>query len=92
MRLADLAPKEAFARTGLYTKLYRFLGIEHQLVMLVASPDSRWRALVLNRRAGEFTDEERAALEALWPHITLAQRNLRRGTPNISMRYSLRET
>jgi DNA-binding CsgD family transcriptional regulator len=80
LRLADLAPRDEFARTGLHSKLYRFLGIEHQLLMLVASPDSRWRALVLNRRSGEFSEEERAALEALWPHITLAQRNLRRST------------
>jgi len=77
-RLGDLAPREEFLRTELHAKLYRFLGIEHQLLMLVASPDARWRALVLNRRGGEFSEEERSALEALWPHITLAQRNLRR--------------
>jgi DNA-binding CsgD family transcriptional regulator len=77
-RLVDLAPREAFQRTGLYTKLYRFLGIEHQLAMLVASPGKPWRAIALNRKATEFSDEERGALESLWPHITLAQRNLRR--------------
>jgi DNA-binding CsgD family transcriptional regulator len=80
VRLCDLAPTGAFARTGLYAHLYRFLGIEHQLMMLVASPDTRWRVIVLNRRSGEFSEEERSALEALWPHITLAQRNLRRAT------------
>ena len=47
--------------------------------MLVASPDARWRAVVLNRRATDFSEEERVALESLWPHITLAQRNMRRG-------------
>lgn len=78
-RLGDLAPRDEFLRTGLYSNLYRFLGIEHQLLMLVASPDARWRAVVLNRRSGEFSEEERTALESLWPHITLAQRNLRRG-------------
>lgn len=77
-RLCDLAPREAFLATGLYANLYRFLGIEHQLLMLVASPGSRWRALVLNRRTHEFTEDERVALESLWPHITLAERNLRR--------------
>ncbi|MGZ5570082.1 MAG: response regulator transcription factor [Usitatibacter sp.] len=78
-RLGDLAPREEFLRSGLYSNLYRFLGIEHQLLMLVAGPDARWRALVLNRRSPEFSEEERAAFESLWPHITLAQRNLRRG-------------
>ena len=77
-RLSDLAPREVFQRTELYTKLYRFLGIEHQLAMLVASPGKPWRAIALNRKATEFSDEERGALESLWPHITLAQRNLRR--------------
>jgi DNA-binding CsgD family transcriptional regulator len=79
-RLGDLAPREAFARSALYTNLYRFLGIEHQLLMLVASPDALWRVVALNRRAAEFQDEERVALEALWQHITLAQRNLRRAS------------
>lgn len=77
-RLGDLAPREAFLRSAVHASLYRFLGIEHQLLMLVASPDARWRAVVLNRRATDFSEEERAALESLWSHITLAQRNLRR--------------
>jgi DNA-binding CsgD family transcriptional regulator len=78
-RLSDLAPREQFQHTGLYRNLYRFLGIEFQLLMLVASPDAYWRAVVLNRRSHEFSDAEQLALEALWPHIMLAQRNLRRG-------------
>jgi DNA-binding CsgD family transcriptional regulator len=78
LRLSDLAPREQFQQTGLYRNLYRFLGIEYQLLMLVASPDAYWRAVVLNRRSHDFSEEERLALEALWPHIMLAQRNLRR--------------
>ncbi len=78
-RLSDLQRLEDFRRTPLYATLYRFLGIEHQLLMLVASPGESWRAVALNRRAHDFLEEERAALEFLWPHLTLAQRNLRRG-------------
>jgi DNA-binding CsgD family transcriptional regulator len=78
VRLCDLAPREEFQRTALHAQLYRFLGIEHQLLMLVASPDARWRVLALNRREAEFIEEERMALESLWPHITLAQRQLGR--------------
>ena len=51
LRLVDLAKKEDFARTGLYANLYRFLGIEHQLLMLVASPDARWRGGAQSPRA-----------------------------------------
>ena len=78
-RLRDLAPREQFQQTGLYRNLYRFLGIEHQLLMLVASPDIYWRALVLNRRSHDFSEEEQLVLEVLWLHIMLAQRNLKRG-------------
>ena len=77
-RLCDLATREDFLRTELHAKLYRFLGIEHQLLMLVASPDARWRVLALSRSQTEFSEEERTALESLWPHITLAQRKLGR--------------
>jgi DNA-binding CsgD family transcriptional regulator len=77
-RLGDLAPREQFLKTALYRNLYRFLGIEHQLVMLVASADANWRAVALNRSGADFAQEERFALEALWPHIMLAQRHLRR--------------
>ena len=60
-RLSDLAPRERFLQTALYRSLYRFLGIEHQLIMLLASADARWRAVVLNRSA-QIT-EEAPALE-----------------------------
>jgi DNA-binding CsgD family transcriptional regulator len=91
LRLCDLATREAFLATALYANLYRFLGIEHQLLMLVASAGSRWRVLALNRRALEFAEEDRAAMEALWPHITLAQRNLRRTPASPALPESVRD-
>jgi DNA-binding CsgD family transcriptional regulator len=78
VRLGDLVPREQFARTDLYRSLYRFQGIEHQLLMLVASPDGLWRALAVNRRSHDFTADEVLALESLWAHVMLAQRKLRR--------------
>ena len=77
-RLSELEGHEAFTRSELHAKVYRFLGIEHQLLLLVASPDAHWRVLVLNRRERDFSGEERLALESLWPHIMLAERRLRR--------------
>lgn len=76
-RLSDLAPRAQFLRTELYRTLYNILGIEHQLLMLVATPGAKWSAVVLNRRSPDFSAEEQLALEALWPHIMLARRNLR---------------
>lgn len=80
LRLSDLMPREQFTQTGLYRNLYRFLGIEYQLAILVASPGALWRALILNRKSHDFSDAEQLALEALWPHMMLAQRNQSRGS------------
>ena len=77
-RLSELDGHAKFTQSELHAKVYRFLGIEHQLLMLVASPDAHWRAVVLNRRERDFSGEERLALESLWPHILLAERRLRR--------------
>ena len=78
LRLSDLVSRERFAATRLYRELYGPCGVEHQLLMLLASPDRAWRIVALHRRARDFTREECATLEALWPHVTLAQRSLRR--------------
>lgn len=80
-RLAELSPHEQFSRTELYRSLYRFLGIEHQLLMLIASPGAQWRAVALNRGKDEFSEEDRLVLELLWPHVMLASRSLGRGAP-----------
>jgi DNA-binding CsgD family transcriptional regulator len=79
LRIDELMPREQFLQTALYRDLYRPLGIEYQLLMLVASPDTYWRAVVLNRKSHDFLDQEQLALETLWPHIMLAQRNQQRG-------------
>jgi DNA-binding CsgD family transcriptional regulator len=78
-RLSDIGAPAAFAKSELHRLVYRPLGIEHQLLMLVASPDSQRRAVVLNRNGPDFSEQDRACLESLWPHIVLAQRNFRRG-------------
>jgi DNA-binding CsgD family transcriptional regulator len=77
-RLSDLCAPARFANTALHHLVYGPLGIRHQLLMLVASPDLQRRAIVLNRAEPEFSEEDRACLEVLWPHIVLAQRNFRR--------------
>jgi len=76
-RLSDLAEPEQFHATALYRSVYRQLGIEHQLVMLLASPDQRVRLVALNRRHPEFSEDERMLLELLWPHLTQVVRHAR---------------
>jgi DNA-binding CsgD family transcriptional regulator len=86
--LHDLVSRAAFQRTTLYRTLYRPLGIEFQLVLLVPYPDRAPRALVLNRRDTPFSEGDRELLELLWPHLTQAVRRSRaaarqRGVPEI---------
>jgi DNA-binding CsgD family transcriptional regulator len=73
----DLVTPEAFRQTALYRKVYQPRGIEYQLMMLLANPAPGTHAIVLNRSGEDFSEEERQALELLWPHIIQALRNVR---------------
>lgn len=78
--LHDLVSREAFKRTGLYRNLYRRLGVEYQMVLLVPFPDRAPRALILNRLGEQFSENDRETLELLWPHLALAVRTARTAT------------
>lgn len=75
--LHDLVTRTAFQRTTLYRSLYRPLGIEFQLVLLVPYPDRAPRVLALNRRNAPFSERDRELLEMLWPHLAQAVRRSR---------------
>ncbi len=77
-RLSDVASRSQYHDSTVYRSLYRFLGIEHQLVMLLPSERNRVQLLALQRAAEEFTDDERGLLELLGPHVVQAERRLRR--------------
>ena len=75
--LHDFIPRVTFQNTMLYRTVYRRLGIEFQLVMLLPYPDRAPRAVVLNRRDSQFSEHDRTLLALLWTHMTQAVRNLR---------------
>jgi len=75
--LHDFVPRATFQRTMLYRTVYRPVGIEFQLAMLLPYPDRAPRALVLNRRDRQFSEYDRELLALLWPHMTQAVRNVR---------------
>ncbi len=75
--LHDFVTREAFRRTALYESLYRPLGIEFQLVLLVPFPDRAPRILALHRRDTPFSETDRQLLGLLWPHFAQAVRNSR---------------
>jgi len=77
-RLSDVASSGQFHASTVYRNLYRFLGIEHQLVMLLPAQRDRVRLLALQRKSEDFDDDERRILELVAPHLVQAERHLRR--------------
>ena len=77
--LHDFVPESRFRRTPLYRKLYRPLGVEYQLAMLIPSVDRDQRVLALNRRDVPFSEDEKCTLELTWPHLAQAVRACRGG-------------
>jgi DNA-binding CsgD family transcriptional regulator len=75
--LYDFTTRDDFHRSALYRKLYRPLGIEYQLAMLLPNPAAGLHAVAVNRSNEDFSDAERQTLELLWPHLTQAARNVR---------------
>lgn len=75
--LYDFVPRAKFQHSTLYRTLYRPLGIEFQMVMLIPYPDRAPRALLLNRHLSQFSETDRHLLELMWPHITQAVRRTR---------------
>ena len=73
----DLVTPEAFHQTALYRKIYQPRGMAFQLAMLLPNPGPGMYAIVLHRSSEDFSDEERQALEMLWPHLIQASRNVR---------------
>ncbi|QYJ04454.1 LuxR C-terminal-related transcriptional regulator [Nocardioides panacisoli] len=72
----DLRTVEGFTDTELYRGYYEPLGLRHQLVMEVPSPESALVVIVLSRTAGAFTDRDEAMLVRLRPHLALACRTI----------------
>jgi DNA-binding CsgD family transcriptional regulator len=75
--LHDLVAPEAFRKTALHRELYKALGIEYQLVMLLPGAGPGAHAISLHRRHAPFGEEDRELLELLWPNLAQAIRNLR---------------
>src|SRR6185295_10750464 len=80
--LHDFVPRLAFQRTTLYQTLYRPLGIEFQLVLLVPHPHRASGILALHRRETPFSESDRQLLELLWPHLAQAVRRSRAVRPD----------
>lgn len=76
-RLSDPLAGEQPTALPLHRSLYRSLGIEHQLSMVLPGLDSPVHAVALHRNRADFSEEERELLELVAPHLVQVVRNLR---------------
>lgn len=76
--ISDVLEPEAFHRTHLYRRVYRPMGVEDQLAAAVEVDSSRVVAVALNRSERSFTQDDRAILELVRPHLVVAHARVTR--------------
>jgi len=68
-RISDLVPAARFRATPLYNEYYRPIGIEHAMAAPIHVHRHMLVSFVFNRGGRDFTERERARLEAVRPHL-----------------------
>ena len=69
-RISDALPLSEFRRSALYNDYYRRVRIDHAMALPIYVGDGLLVSFVLNRTRRDFTDRERALLDALRPHLS----------------------
>jgi DNA-binding CsgD family transcriptional regulator len=76
LRLSDFITLEELHELELYRRIYRPLGVEHQVAFALATKHPLVIAFALNRHHPDFDHRDLAVLEALRPHLIQAYRNV----------------
>lgn len=71
-RFSDVISRDDFHALGLYKHVYKPIGVEHQMAMMLQSPADRVLAVVLSRRDADYTDEERDLANRARPFLIQA--------------------
>jgi DNA-binding CsgD family transcriptional regulator len=69
---SDVARRSEIECLPLYEEFYRPLGIRHQLMVVMEARPSHLIYFALNRGGESFTEQDRALLTALQPHVSHA--------------------
>jgi DNA-binding CsgD family transcriptional regulator len=69
---SDVASRPEIEHLSLYEEFYRPLGIRHQLMIPLEARSSHMIYLALNRSGASFSEQDRALLTALQPHVSHA--------------------
>ncbi len=72
LRISDFMSQRELHETGLYQELYRGMGVEYQVSMIIPARKPIIAALVFNRRTSDFSARHQALLNLLRPHLTQA--------------------
>lgn len=75
LRISDVISREEFHAREIYQKVYRPMGLEHQLAFTLPHVKDRILGVVLARRHDDFTDDERDLIETARPFLIQAYRN-----------------
>ena len=75
--MSDYVPLRRLKRREVYDSVYRPIKIDHFMAITVAAGKQRRAVLLLDRDAGEFTDDERALGQLLVPPLARIFRSIR---------------
>ncbi len=75
-KISDFLSARAFHESLLYRAIYGLIGVEDQMAITMPSVRQHVIGLVVNRGRRSFTEDDRAALNLLRPHLAQAYRLL----------------
>jgi DNA-binding NarL/FixJ family response regulator len=75
--ISDFITRRELHRRPLYGELFRYLGIEYQMVATLPTPPTLLVGIVFNRTTRAFSERERALLDLLRPHLVGAYETAR---------------
>jgi DNA-binding CsgD family transcriptional regulator len=76
MMWSDLASFEVIAQTELYQEMFRPLGVEAQMAMVVPTPPGIVVGFAVNTGSEGFTERDRAVFNTLRPHLAHFYRSI----------------
>ncbi|HWY78001.1 MAG TPA: helix-turn-helix transcriptional regulator [Verrucomicrobiae bacterium] len=74
-KISDLLSRAGFHESAVYREVYRHIGCEDQMAFTLHATPETIAAMAMNRSRRSFTEEERASLNLLQPHLIQIYRN-----------------
>ena len=75
-KISDFIAQDDYHKLSLYQDVYRHMRVEYQMAATIKLEPERVTAFALSREKADYTERDRAVLEALRPHLVVAFNNL----------------